>query len=486
MRLTYRWASCVALGTCLAFVACSSESGQSRGDGFGNVGNTPAAGGAAGSGMGGIPGTGGTSTTGGTGGNLFDGGSTGGTGGFVPDSGCVGEREMGEEIEVDMYVMLDSSGSMLNVAGVGPASKWDAVTQALTSFINDPRSDGLGVGLQFFPVPQAGIPFACTSHMDCGTGGPCTISACEDSMQVEFCADASDCMTGDCVPLGRCDFSGAPCLTLANCPSLFDSCILFTSGECSQATSCEVTDYSTPAVDIAALPGNSGALVGAIAGHNPAGLTPTSSSLEGAIEHARTHAMANPDHKVVVVYATDGNPTECDPTDIAQIQQIAAMGLSGTPSIETYVIGVFGASDTVGTANSNSIASSGGTNRAFIVDPAGNVTQQFLDALDQIRSGTLGCEFQIPEAPDGGTLDYRQVNVQFSDGVSGVPEAVLFVGDESNCDPTAGGWYYDTDPDVTEPTQIIACPASCTRFTSVTTALVQIEVGCETIVAPPR
>ncbi len=420
------------------------------------------------------------------GGLMVDGGSGGSGGTFNPDSGCVAQSQRGENILVDMYVMLDISGSMLTTAG-GGGTKWDAVRQALVDFVNDGRSSGLGVGIQFFPVFKPGVPATCSTQAECGADGPCTITVCEGSPAVEFCAADGDCgANGPCVPFGRCSGAapiGCRTTTPADCPAP-ETCQPFTSGDCAGRTSCNVTDYETPAVSIAELPGNAASLVAAINGQMPVGLTPTFPALSGAINQASAFAQASAGHKVIVVFATDGVPTECSPTDIASIQAVAANAAGASPSIETYVIGVFAPDEMTGRTNADAIASSGGTSTAFIVDPAGNVSQQFLDALDAIRGGTLGCEFQIPDPPAGGMLDFQKVNVRFTE--AGNEATVLNVADESQCDPASGGWYYDVSPSNGTPTSIIACPASCDDFTSSVNGQVDIALGCQTIVAPPR
>jgi hypothetical protein len=72
------------------------------------------------------------------------------------DEGCVGEVYFGETIPVDIYVMFDQSGSMLNVEE-GGITRMDAVRQAMGDFLNDPGSAGLSVGIGYFgqqPIGQ--------------------------------------------------------------------------------------------------------------------------------------------------------------------------------------------------------------------------------------------------------------------------------------------------------------------------------------------
>jgi hypothetical protein len=237
---------------------------------------------------------------------------------------------------------------------------------------------------------------------------------------------------------------------------------------------CQTAPYADPAVAIATLPGAADALVASIDAQVPNGQTPTGPALSGAIEQASAWARANPDHKVVAVLATDGLPTQCTPLEIPQIRAIAAAGSSATPSISTFVIGVFGPEDVDAPANLNSIAAGGGTERAFIVDTSQNVSEQFLLALNQIRGKQLSCDFLIPAPADGRTLDYGFVNVDFTQGTS--KTRLYKVADAAACG-AGGGWYFD-DPAM--PTRIIVCPESCVLIENATQSSVEIQLGCKT------
>jgi hypothetical protein len=217
----------------------------------------------------------------------------------------------------------------------------------------------------------------------------------------------------------------------------------------------------------------------------PQGNTPTAPALTGAIQQASTWAKAHPDHRVVTVLATDGIPTRCEPTDIDPVAAIAKAGASASPSISTFVIGVFGATDVTQGApdNLNLIAQQGGTQAAFIVDTQQDVTMQFLKALDTIRGERLACEFKIPQPKSGtDTLDYNRVNIQFTSGAA--KDLVFYVKNAAGCDAASGGWYYDVDPATgVAPTKIIACPSSCSSFQLAPKgASVGIALGCTTIV----
>jgi len=431
------------------------------------------------------------------------GGSANGTGVIgVGGNGesCAAQVSSGKLVPLDMYIMLDISGSMLELTA-NNVSKWDAVKDALETFLKDKNSAGLGVGLQYFPQTKPNAPTSCTDDASCGDSGPCFTKFCAGYLGygIVACASNADCPT---VRVNGRPLRGTPCTALTDCSGNKDyvcgqvgtecaddagndigQCELATHFACEHTTNCDASAYAAPAQAIAALPGAAGALITSIDATTPKGDTPTGPALTGAIQEAGAWAKAHPDHRVVAVMATDGLPTECTPTDINQVGAIAAQGVASNPSIDTFVIGVFGPADVSAGApdNLNTIAQKGGTTSAFIVDTTGDVTTQFLAALDAIRGGKLDCAFQIPTPSSGQTLDYTRVNVQVS--TPGQPDTVLYyVGSAANCDPTSGGWYYDVDPSAGKPAQIITCASSCSAFQAEKDASVEIALGCQTVV----
>ena len=530
-------AAAVVLASAAGF-SCSSDSKSASDDdddsgsfGAGRGGASVTSGGSAGSGSqaggsGGAPGAGGTISVAGS---VSSSGSSG-TGGAT----CAGDVTNAMQVPLDIYVMLDSSGSMVESTDDG--TKWEAVTNAIASFLQDPQSAGIGVGLQFFPLRDAGVPDTCTADSQCGSHGPCFQHFCQNGYPGIFaCAGDQDCFTtegddaGPCAPLRYCwaasvrligaelvlchddlDCTGGDgdCVPWAQCsrdtrlscnrPGLpctgedgedLGVCETYDPESfCFNATSCTTSDYATPEAEIAILPDAVGDLGAAITAHEPDGDTPTAPALAGAIAHASDWARAHPDHRVIVLLATDGLPTECvanpeaDESGIDEIVTIAANGVAADPSIVTYVIGVFTPDNLAMGAGTNltDIARAGGSESAFIVDATGNVEQEFLAALDSIRGTGLACEFQIPPPTAGTTLDYSLVNVEFSNGAS--TESLYYYPSIDACDSVAGGWYYDVLPSAGTPTKIIACPASCAAFQTATSGSVSIRLGCQTLV----
>jgi len=69
----------------------------------------------------------------------------GGTGDPVDGGTCASSSKRAEVAQLDLVLLLDTSGSML------ANGKWKSMTNALQSFIADPRVADIGVGISFFP-----------------------------------------------------------------------------------------------------------------------------------------------------------------------------------------------------------------------------------------------------------------------------------------------------------------------------------------------
>jgi len=253
-------------------------------------------------------------------------------------------------------------------------------------------------------------------------------------------------------------------------------------------TSCTAADYANPVVPIAALPPNATPISDAIGQQNPNGNTPTEPALHGAINYAAQWSQQHPTHKVIVVFATDGLPNGCN-SDVAGAAAIAAAGVQGPPPLLTYVIGVFGDQDCSGgitqgnqcdvVSNTNQIARGGGTQSAFIVNASGNTSAEFLQALNSIRAANLvGCDFAVPPPTGGSVVDFSRATVEYTPG-GGSPVSLPWVADAAACDPTTGGWYYNS---TTAPNHMLLCEASCTQVTGDSNARLNVQLGC----VPPR
>jgi hypothetical protein len=343
---------------------------------------------------------------------------------------CAGTSVEPKKIPLDMYIVFDQSGSMKDMVTGG--TKWDVIKGALSTFAQNGASAGISVGLGYFPAVIAGAPTGCTVDADCGNYGPCTGGLINGNMHF--------------------------------------------LGVCAKADQCQPGSYQ-PDVAVGALPGVATAIVNSLGGHSPGGGTPTYPAMQGGYDYTKMWAAAHPDHKTILVLATDGDPSGCDPTtnNVGTIAtNLVTPAQNGTPPILTFVIGV---GNSLGSLNQ--IASAGGTGMAFIVDTAGaDPGGQFLAAMKQIEgSPALGCQYTVP-VPPMGAADFSKVNVQLTPP-GGSVVLLKRVNDAASCTPTDGGWHYDNN---TTPTQIILCDSTCGSINAATDKpKVDVVLGCASI-----
>ena len=390
-----------------ALVACSGDDNENTGTGGnGAVGGAIAipVGGAGGV----IGGAGGASGNSGAG---AANGAGGAPSSCSPNLGgsCVGAAYAGENLPLDIYVMFDQSCSMscpVERGGTGqccmggPNPRIAPVREAVSRFLQDPASNGIGVGIGYFGYMNAGN------------------------------------------------------------------------------TSCDPSDYSGPAVPIGTLPGNAQAIINSVNSAQPTGETPTGAAIRGACTYANGWKAQNPSHVVVVLLVTDGVPetpssNRCNPpASIQDATQAAQTCFGHNPSLPVYVLGVGQALQ-----NLNSIAQSGGTNQAYLVD-SGDVTAQVLQALNAIRQdATIPCQLQIPvAAPGQPPVDLNKVNVSYC-GPGQQPQVFYYVDNPAGCG-TQSGWYYNP-----EKTQILLCQNSCSTV-SAPGGTLSVSVGCQRQVPP--
>jgi len=294
---------------------------------------------------------------------------------------CGGTVFEPERLPLDLFFLVDSSGSMAEPAGSG-ASKWDLMSSALVDFLSDPANAEVGVGVGFFPE---------NVQPTCSPGQP-------------------DCL---CIPVINICFANA-------------------------GGSCTAADYAAPSVPLALPPSPAGVIAG-IQGRELAGGTPTRVALEGTYQYLQTWVSQNPGRKLATILATDGEPTGCIGNTPAEAARLAAQALSGPSQIQTFVIGV-GRS----LGNLGQVAQAGGTSQAFLIDATQNLAQGFADALESIRTAAGPCAFEIPESTEEGPVDPGRVNVRFTPNgaTEAVVVAKTFDGSANGCGAD-GGWYYD-------------------------------------------
>ena len=236
--------------------------------------------------------------------------------------------------------------------------------------------------------------------------------------------------------------------------------------------------YDQPLVPLTSLAA-AGPLAAALDAASPQGGTPTLPALLGAIHYAQTTSAARPDEKTVVVLVTDGEPglmvngqfvPGCANNDISHVASAARDAFQAATSIPTFVIGVGPALSKLET-----IAKAGGTDHAFqisVSDPT-RTRGELQKAFEAIRSRVkVSCNFAVPAAPAGQTLDKDHINVAFTPA-SGAETPLVYSKDCS----AQNGWRYDNP---VSPSQIQLCPASCGTAQNDPNGKLTVAVGCKT------
>jgi hypothetical protein len=312
-----------------------------------------------------------------------------------------------------------------------------------------------------------GIPFDPT-----GSGGSGGIETCAESeslatqktLDIIVVLDRSGSMSG-----AKWDGSVTALSTFANDPASagINVGIIYFPQE-GISDSCNIEQYKNVNA-FGTLPQNAPAFITSLDEQDPEGPdTPIFAALTGSLFAATALQDANPDHKVILVFASDGDPSACD-TSIPNIANVAEQAYNYN-GLQTFVVAIQGAT----VANLNQIAAKGGTVQAY--DVTADI-QAFADKMAEIRATAVGCEITIPEPPANEEFDKELINVNYTAG--GVGEAVKLPKKLDKADCGAGpGWYYD---DENNPTEIIFCPQSCQTVQADTKAKINVGFGCESV-----
>jgi hypothetical protein len=306
---------------------------------------------------------------------------------------CVPTYVNAETKTLNLLILLDKSSST-------QGTKWNAAVTALTAFVNDARSAGVRVGLQFFPRPA------------------------------------------DAVPL--CSFGG----------------------------------YAGLRVPFTLLPGGAAALQSALQSASPDGTTtPTYPALGGALLATANEITPRAATDVgAVLLVTDGEPVGpaplcagVDPTDPAQIGNIARTALQANPPVRTFVIGLPGVAQTT----IDAIAAAGGTTKGFLIDGT-QVESALTQALVKVRSAAIPCEYGLPSEVISGAVSLSFVNVSYTSAAGAARETI-----PQTSDCSTGGWTYRGTG---ASTAIVICPTTCDRLRGSATGKVDVALGCATLV----
>jgi hypothetical protein len=232
---------------------------------------------------------------------------------------------------VNMFIMFDRSGSM-------SGTKWDGAREALTQFLQAPQAGGLGVALEYFPLPSPTVA-------GLNTGDGCAAGNCDENA----CANPM-------VPLGVLTAAaGDPHET-----ALIQSLPVGPTGDG----------------------------------------TPSRPALLGAYLAARNRQLAAPDEYNVVVFVTDGDPNGCFyPTSGGTLASTnMQLAVDAETNYLRYEIPTYTVCMTGGNCSALSQIASRGRGSAFTVTSSttAQVAQQLRDALLSIASQNASCNFELP------------------------------------------------------------------------------------------
>lgn len=180
-------------------------------------------------------------------------------------------------------------------------------------------------------------------------------------------------------------------------------------------TFCNATDYSTPVVGVAPLPGVAQAIkISYPAPINGKAITP---ALNGAVAYASGLAQAQTDRDVAITLVTDTiGDLLCGSTQ-ANAAQAIAKGLAGSPSVPTYVIGL-GAGPTlldpvnlIDPTPLDPLAVAGGTQQVRRIEVNLSTNSELTVALNDVVNAASPCAFEVPTDidPDRAAIDWQPV-----------------------------------------------------------------------------
>jgi hypothetical protein len=312
---------------------------------------------------------------------FFDVSSDGSCNLVVREETCAATAFETEYVPLDIYVMLDRSGSMCNC--VDPVfnvqvcpdpncrkSRLDAIREALDSFTKDTGSSGIGVGLGYFGHQPFG-------SADCN---PQTYQS--PSVAIGVLPDYSSTFMNSlnvANPVGETPTGAA------------------IRGACTYAQSWKKQNLT----------------------HETVLLFVTDGKPEAPITCENGNGSCCPSLSDAVAAASDCN--------------------SGSTAIRTYVLGVGPY-----LSNLSEIAVAGGTKQAYLVE-GGDVAGQVLAALNAIRGDAqIPCKFAIPTPEDGKTIDLTTIGLAYADS-SCHSSVFRNVGSVSACNANGGYYFDDSN-----------------------------------------
>jgi hypothetical protein len=413
-------------GVVQAFAGCGPKSDD------GTATPPLATAGAAGFGAGGAVGVGGTDpggTAGTGGGPIF--GSTGGingtsgTAGAPEDGGCGEQSYQGEQVPLDIYIMFDQSASMSCPLAGG--TRWDAVKNALTSFVQNAGAATISVGLGYFGTAASPPGSSClpTDYKVDVEIGPLSVTA---PLIVNSLSAHSPLTDTPTLPALQSAVSHGISWK-AQHPGHTVVVVLVTDGQpnaCGANTVAQIVS------------------------------TADSGFKDGTI----------PTYVIGII--SPGSTCQYDPNapNTTDLDSVAAAG--GTN--KALIVDTTNAAQDPGAqflATMNQIRQTAQIPCEFAIPKTadGTFETRKVNLVYTDPNGGKGPVYPAPQAP---------------------ADEVGWEGHEGCATAADGGWYYDKDPNDVKnlPTKIILCKSSCDKLTAIFGFKVNIKLGCPTIPPP--
>ncbi|HEY4117310.1 MAG TPA: hypothetical protein VGM56_05620 [Byssovorax sp.] len=421
-------------------------------------------------GLGGSSGAHTTSTNGGpvtssTGFNVGGGAVTVGSGG-AGGASCAEFTAEAQQAPAAMLIVLDKSSSMKVKPPGAALSKFDSAKTAILQAIDNDAFDNTSLGLLTFPdglvgaptclrfIPQVSCGFAMQPQIalaDSATDKSTAPSGVRHDMKTYLSATAPTNNSDDGSPDYDALKAGYAALTAyANVQKRIAVLVSDGGFSCTSLSNPMRPGYSDGECPDWEYPDSVNTL---ISGAYSDPTSPINTFIVGVpgsdTNGGNTGVYASPPYSMKLAlstYAVSGSPLTVDPTcDSTLTFQIPPAG--------------------VDPAHPCHIDLSGGT--AFS-------TTTLADAISKIRGQALGCTYMLPTPPPGQTIDPSLVNVLVT--ISGTTSTIPRRASMSDTCDASPCWDYDANG------QVILIGAACTEVQTASSASIDIEVGCMTII----
>jgi hypothetical protein len=324
------------------------------------------------------------------------------------------EEKIDEIQPVALYIMLDQSISMVQ------QGLWVPARDALKAFVNDPKSAGIDVALQFFPI------FDLLTLLDepvCdGTGlDTPAVAMGRLPMHASNVTQALDALQ----PMGI----GTPIEAALRGASSF----------------CKRFEQTSMGEKCVAVLVTDGAPSGCQQGRNELVQIAQMNYAGGMGPRTFTVGLQGADFALLDGLAQAGGAIDCDMTS------------------ERFACDVSAGPNMLGAA-------------LHKIRDVVTTVKTHVETTTHVQDVPVECEWTVPTPPAGGMFDRKRVNVRVTAPKLAKPIDLGQVDGAAAC--VEKGWHYD-NPDA--PTRLIACPQTCTMLKATPQARVDILLGCATV-----